>query len=241
MEARYARQKALGFIGKAGQRRLASGSVAIVGCGGLGSVAAELLARAGVGRLLLIDHDAVELSNLQRQALYTERDVFKQKASALKSHLRAINGLVRLSARRAKLGPGNIRRLLSGADVVLDCTDNMGARLVINDFCVRKRVPWVHASAAGAAGFILTMVPGSPCFRCVFPKAKRGLSCREVGMLGPAAHVMASLQVVEAIKLLLGMRPEQHLVRMDVLSYEVRRIAVRKNPSCTACGRKVPK
>jgi len=239
MEGRYARQEALEFIGKKGQARLSRCSVAVVGCGGLGSVAAELLARAGIGKLLLIDYDVVDITNLQRQSLYTERDVGKKKALCLANHLRGINSSLDISAKPVEINVKNIKTILKDCGVVLDCTDNIDTRLIINDFCAKNSIPWVHGSAAGTAGFILSIVPGSPCFRCAFPKAKQGLSCREVGILGSTAHVIASLQVVEVVKLLLGKACETNLVRIDILSYSIRKMAVKKDPSCIACGSKV--
>jgi adenylyltransferase/sulfurtransferase len=239
MEGRYARQEALSFVGKSGQRRLSSASVAVVGCGGLGSVAAELLARAGIGRMNLIDNDVVELSNLQRQSLYTEKDLDKKKALCLAKHLKGINSTITVSAKPVKMGVKNVNALLKDSDLVLDCTDNIDTRLVINDFCAGNGIPWVHASAAGTAGFILSIVPGSPCFRCAFPKAAKGVSCREVGILGSTAHIIASFQVAEAIKLLLGKAREQDLMRIDILSFDMKKISVKKDLSCIACGRKV--
>jgi adenylyltransferase/sulfurtransferase len=237
MDERYSRQEVLDFIGKEGQSKLSSSSVAIVGCGALGSVAAELLVRAGIGHLTIIDHDIVELSNLQRQALYTESDVLKAKASCLKSHLESINHHVKITAHDKNLNFENISALLK-ADLVLDCTDNIDTRLLINEFCVKNRLPWIHSAAIQEKGVVMNFLPGGPCFCCVFPKITQAGSCEELGILNSTSHITSSIQVVEAIKILLGKPAEKDLVRINSLSHTIVKLAVKKIPDCPVCNQK---
>ena len=237
MDERYSRQEVLDFIGKDGQSKLSSSSVAIVGCGALGSVAAELLVRAGIGHLTIIDHDVVELSNLQRQALYTEQDVSKPKASSLKYHLEAINHDVKITAYDANLNFENVSAFLK-ADLVLDCTDNIDTRLLINEFCVKNKLPWIHSAAIQEKGVIINFIPGCPCFRCVFPKVSQQGSCEELGILNSTSHITASIQVIEAIKILLGKVPETSLLRINSITHEIVKLVVKKLPDCPVCNQK---
>jgi adenylyltransferase/sulfurtransferase len=235
MEGRYARQEALDFIGTGGQRKLSKGVIAIVGCGALGSVAAELLARAGIGKLILIDRDVVDITNLQRQALYTEHDISKPKASCLRSHIAEINSGVAVVAHDTNLDFGNIGKLVSGVDLLLDCTDNIDARLLVNEFCVKKKLPWIHSAAIQAKGVVLAFVPGGPCFRCVFPLISPEGSCEELGVLNSATHMTASVLVVEALKVILGKKAEQCMLRIDALCQVIDRLRVKKDPDCPVC------
>jgi adenylyltransferase/sulfurtransferase len=238
MDSRYSRQEVLGFIGRDGQKMLASSSIAIVGCGALGSVTAELLARAGIGNITIIDHDVVELSNLQRQALYTEDDVSKPKASCLKSHLGRINSEVKVTAHDANLNFENILTLLSGSDLVLDCTDNIDTRLLINEFCVKTKLPWIHSAAVQEKGVIINFLPGGPCFKCVFPKVAQQGSCEELGILNSTSHITASIQVTEALKILLKKPAEPDMLRIDSITHVIEKIKVKKLPSCNVCAGK---
>jgi adenylyltransferase/sulfurtransferase len=236
VEARYSRQEVLDFIGKSGQSKLYSSSVAIVGCGALGSVAAELLARAGIGHLTLIDHDVVEISNLQRQALYTESDISKPKASCLKSHLEAINPDVKITAHDKNLNFENVSNLLSKVDLLLDCTDNIDTRLLINEFCVKNKLPWIHSAAVQDKGVIVNFLPRSPCFRCVFPKVAQSGSCEELGILNSTSHITASVQVVEVMKILLGKPAEKDMLRINSVTHDVARLSIKKLPDCPVCN-----
>ncbi len=234
MEGRYCRQEPM--LGKGGQKRLFESSVAVVGCGGLGSVAAELLARAGVGSLLLVDDDCVDITNLQRQALYKESDLSKCKASCLKGHLAAVNSEVKVDIHDKRLTLDNISEVLNDVDVILDCTDSMDSRRIINRFAAEQRIPWVHGAAVQSKGELLNIVPGGPCFECVFPNVSQAPSCAVIGILNSSPHVTASLQVVEVLKLLLGRPTEKDLLRIDVYDHSIDRIRVKRNPECPVCG-----
>jgi adenylyltransferase/sulfurtransferase len=235
MDSRYIRQEAFPLVGKEGQKKITSSSVAIVGCGALGSVAAELLARAGIGNLILIDRDVVELSNLQRQALYTEKDVSKPKASILRSHLTEINSSITVAAHDINLNFENIGNLLGDAGLVLDCTDNIDARLLVNEFCAKSKKTWMHSAAVQDKGTVLVILPEGPCFRCVFPRATQAGSCEELGILNSTSHIVASTLVVEAIKFLTGKPTEGSMLRFDVSNHTIDRISVKKDANCPVC------
>ncbi|MBW2964372.1 HesA/MoeB/ThiF family protein [Candidatus Woesearchaeota archaeon] len=235
MSGRYSRQEVLDLIGPEGQKRLSESSVAIVGCGALGSVSAELLARAGIGRMTLVDHDVVDITNLQRQALYTESDLKMPKASCLAGRLKALNSAIEISAKDVNLNFENISALLSGHDLVLDCTDNLDTRFLLNEFCVRNRIQWVHSASVQEKGVVIPFTPGGPCFRCVFPKATAEGSCEELGILNTASHGTAAAQVTEVLKLLLGRVPTEGMLRFDFLNHTAETISIRKNPDCPVC------
>ncbi|MFQ5749158.1 MAG: ThiF family adenylyltransferase, partial [Planctomycetota bacterium] len=170
---RYERQKRLSQIGAAGQERLGSATVAVIGLGALGSVASDLLVRAGVGGLTLIDRDVVDWSNLGRQILFDEEDARRSrpKAEAAALRLRRINAETALRVEPADLAPGNLVRLLQGAGLLLDGTDNFETRYLLNDFAVREGMPYVYAGAVGTYGMVGAVVPGGPCLRCTYPEA----------------------------------------------------------------------
>jgi adenylyltransferase/sulfurtransferase len=220
---RYSRQILFRGIGDAGQDKLLASQVAIVGCGALGSSQASLVARAGVGELVIIDRDFVEESNLQRQTLFTERDAAERlpKAVAAEAHLRAANSGVKVRGVVADLTASNIAELLSGMALVLDGTDNFEARYLINDFCVQNGVPWIYGAAVGSYGVTMTIRPGrTPCLACLFPEPPGGMhaTCDTGGILASVAAAVASLQVAEALKLLVGDAPSLHgkLISFDV-------------------------
>lgn len=243
---RYARQRILPEIGDAGQERLAASHAVIVGCGALGSVQAELLARAGVGRLTVIDRDFVERANLQRQVLYTDADAetATPKAVAAERALTAINPEIEVRGIVDDLHAGSAEDLLRGAGVVCDGTDNFETRYLINDWTVRERVPWVYAGVIGTGGLVMPIVPGeTACLACVFedpPPAGSLPTCETAGVLGPVAGAIASVQTVETIKLIVGAADRRlpGLLRYD--GWEGSFVTVRTGgprSDCPACGR----
>lgn len=205
---RYRRQTQFAPLGTAGQERLAQSSVAICGCGALGSVLAERLIRAGVGRIRLIDRDWVEWDNLPRQTLFTEADAEQRlpKAVAASEKLRAIDSRIALEVAVEDITFRNVHQLLGDVDVILDGTDNFETRYLVNDFAIAHAKPWVHAGCIGAQGQVLPLWPGkTACFRCLLPELPPADSvgtCDTVGVLGPAVSMIASCQALEAIKLL---------------------------------------
>lgn len=207
---RFSRQTRFAPLGSAGQERLAAARIVVVGCGALGGAAALALVRAGVGHVRLIDRDVPEVSNLPRQVLFDEADVAAglPKAVAAARHLERMNSAARIEPVVADLTAANVADLLAGHDLVVDGTDNFEARFLVNEFCCRERIPWVHGGAIGAEGRVLAVVPGaSACLRCLVPEPPSPGSlptCETAGVLGPAVLVVGAVQAMEAIRLLVG-------------------------------------
>src|SRR5258706_4220745 len=245
--SRYSRQVLFEAIGREGQQRLMASSVALVGCGALGTVQASLLVRAGVGRVRIIDRDFVEESNLQRQILFDEEDVraLLPKAVAAEIKLRRTNSLVAIEGGVEDLNASTIGRLLDGFDLLLDATDNFDARYLLNDYAVNTGVPWVYGACVGSYGLTFPILPGeTACLRCVFESAPPpGLSptCDTAGVLGPIVGLVASLQAAEALKILSGRRERvsRRMAVMDVWEgrHEVIDLPPR-DPDCPCCARR---
>ena len=244
---RHSRQILFAGIGEAGQEKLSTSRAVIIGCGALGSSQAEALARAGVGHLRIIDRDFVELSNLQRQTMFTEQDACERlpKAVAAARHIRQINSDVTIEPEIADVNYSNIERLIQDCDVVLDGTDNFATRFLINDACVKQNVSWIYGAAVGSYGVTMTIQPdATPCLRCVFPDAPPAASaptCDTAGVIMPIISVVAAMQVTEALKLLTRNTDALHhsLMQFDVWRNEWRRIRLReRNADCQTCGRR---
>ena len=208
---RYQKQTRFAAIGDQGQIRLLQSSAVIIGCGALGSVLANTLARAGVGHLKLIDRDFVELDNLQRQVLYVESDLGQPKAVVARERLLEVNGELDCEAVVTDVDFTNIESLIDSFDIVLDGTDNFETRFLINDACVKKRIPWVYGGCLGAEGQTMTILPGTTaCLNCLMldgpPPPGTTATCDSAGVLGSIINVIASIQSLEAIKLLSGNR-----------------------------------
>ncbi len=205
---------------------------------------AERLARAGVGRLRLLDRDWVEFSNLQRQALFTEEDArqSRPKAVAAATALSQINSQIDLEVVVEDLSYENMERVADGCDLVMDGTDNFETRFLINDFCVKRGVPWVHGGCLGSSGQVLSILPGeTACFRCLVPDLppREALeTCDSAGVLGPAVGLIACWQAAEALKILSGNRAavNRKLLVIDSWHSDCRLIALGKSPACEACG-----
>lgn len=213
-QERYSRQMRVSQIGAAGQTRLAAAGVTLIGCGALGSVSASLLVRAGIGHLRVVDRDFIELHNLQRQSLFDEADLAANlpKAEAAARKLRQANTSVQVEGVVADVNPQTIAPLIADADVILDGTDNLETRYLINDATVAAGKPWVYGACIGVEGRALAIFPGvTPCLRCLWPDAPPPgtvETCDTVGVLAPAVHMVASWQVCEVLKLLLGKTAE---------------------------------
>jgi adenylyltransferase/sulfurtransferase len=242
---RYARQIQFAPIGPEGQQQIERAKVAVLGCGALGTVAAEILARAGVGQLRLIDRDIVEWSNLQRQSLFDQQDAAAghAKAAAAAQRLSAINSQIQIDPLVVDVTCDNIARLLDGVDLVIDAADNFATRLLLNDWSLSTRSPWVHGGCVGATGQVkLFTGQGNPCFRCLVPElppASAVPTCDTAGVVGAATHFIASLQAVEAIKWLSGNRQQvrETLISMDVWNNRIRELMIDEELSarCPAC------
>lgn len=237
---RYSRQELLKEIGPKRQKLLASAKVAIIGVGALGTTTANLLARAGIGTIGLVDRDIIELHNLQRQTLFTEEDCNKPKAEVAATFLRKTNSTITIEVYTTELNH-ETAEILNSYDLILDCTDNMETRFLINDFCVRNKKPWIYCSAVGTKGRLLSIIPTkTPCFRCLFTLPKPGSleTCDTTGVLNTITTTMAALQVTEAIKVLTNKPPIKELLAFDVWKQELQKIKVKKNPMCICCKKK---
>lgn len=207
---RYVRQIRFAPLGEEGQRRLRQADVLLIGCGALGSISAEFLVRAGVGRLRIADRDLIDLANLHRQMLFDEADLAGDlpKAEAARRKLQRINSDVDIQAHVTDVTSRNIRQLAEGADLILDGCDNFETRYLINDLAVATNRPWIYGACVGASGLAMAVIPGeTPCLRCIFeqpPAPEHTPTCDTAGILGPVAGLVASFQAMEAIKLLAG-------------------------------------
>jgi len=246
--SRYARQMRYAPIGVEGQQKLLASRALVVGCGALGSVIANTLARAGVGKLLLVDRDFLELNNLQRQVLYDEDDVTAglPKAIAAKNRLEKINSQIEIDAVVADVDHTNIERLLDGVDCLIDGTDNFESRFLLNDAAVKLGVPWVYGGCIGAEGQTLTILPGkTPCLRCLMPEPPppgTTPTCDSAGILGTIIGVIASLESNEALKILSGhaeaiSRTWTVLDLWDNIVLQIKLDSVR-TPDCPCCGKR---
>ncbi len=242
--ARYVRQQMLPQIGPEGQRKLEGARLLLLGCGALGCTQAQLLARAGIGKLRLVDRDVVETSNLQRQLLYDEQDArdAAPKAEAAARHLRRINSSIEIEARVADISARNIVPLLDEIDLVLDATDNIETRYLLNDACVERAIPWIYGGAVETGGLFMAIRPGDgACLRCLFPERPEagGLpTCDSAGVLGSATTVVAAFQVAEALRLLVGALANSRLYRVELWPPALRAIEAKRDPACKCCGQR---
>ncbi len=243
---RYSRQILFPGIGERGQQAILRSHAVIVGCGALGSFHAAALARAGVGRLTLIDRDYVEPSNLHRQWLYEECDAAESlpKAAAAAHRIARINSSIEVRAAVADLTPANAADLLSHADAILDGTDNFDTRYLINDFAVSRGIPWIYGGAVAAYGLTMPVIPGrTACLRCVYPEPPSAAqpTCETAGVLNVIVSAVASLQVADALKILSG-QPEAVAARittLDLWDGGIRQIsAPARDPDCPCCARR---
>lgn len=246
---RYSRQILFAGIGEAGQEKLLAASAILVGCGALGTAVANLLVRAGLGRLRIIDRDFVEPSNLQRQTLFDEADARDAlpKAVAAERRLRAVNSTVQVEGIVGDLTPKNAKDLLSGFPLILDGTDNFETRLLLNDAALSLGVPWIYAAVVGSYGVTMAICPGeTACLACLLEGEEKSAAigaeatCDTAGVLQTAVGVIASIEATEAMKFLAG-KPEAlngRLVACDVWSGKFQSIRVARNSACRACARR---
>ena len=223
---RYSRQTILPEIGAEGQNKIERAVVAIVGVGALGTVAAELLTRAGIGALILIDRDVVEESNLQRQTLYEEKDVGRSKVVAAKEMLERINSKCEIKI-----------NILKEAHLILDCTDNLHTRFLINDFCKKEQKTWIYGAAIKTSGYVMPILPFGPCLRCFLQEASLE-TCETAGVLNTITTSIAALQVTLALQIVVGKEIGPLLYHYDVWNTELKKIKVQKNKDCQTCGGK---
>src|SRR3954452_296594 len=242
---RYSRQVRFEPIGERGQAAISNASVCVIGCGALGSFQAESLARAGIGRLGLIDRDYVDFSNLQRQWLYDERDAHDEvpKAVAAARRIAALNQDVQVTPVVTDVTPSNIEELTADFDLLLDGTDNFETRYLLNDLSVKRGVPWIYGAAIGSYGVVMPILPErGPCFRCIYPEAPAGIlaTCDVNGIISPTTAIVAAWQVTLALRLIVGSGDfECRIQSFDVWTGTSRSIvAGERDAECPVCGKR---
>ncbi len=245
MTDRYSRQILFSAIGEAGQKKIRESKVVVVGCGALGTVSSEMLTRAGIGKLTLIDRDFVEESNLQRQSLFTEEDAHQglPKAAVAERELRAINSDVEVEGVIEDVTWQNIDRLCRDSDLILDGTDNFETRFLMNDFAVKEEVPWIYGACVGSYGVAFAFQPNlSACLQCLFEQPTdvgTTETCDTAGILAPIVHAVAAFQVAQGLKILVGESPPQEILQIDVWTGTWQTITAKKARSqqCRCCGK----
>lgn len=242
--ARHSRQFRFVGIGPEGQKKIAAGHAAIVGLGALGSVSAEILARAGVGTLTIIDRDILEESNLQRQILYNEQDAAEglPKAEAARRAILRIDRSLTVHSHVEDLTTANLDRILASADVIVDGTDNFTTRYLVNDYCVERGKPWIYGAAVSAAGLVMSILPGeTACLRCLFPEPtppEETPTCETAGIVATVSGIVAMAQATEALKILAGKKNVilRGLYHFDPWNGIYKNLRVDRDPGCPCCG-----
>jgi molybdopterin/thiamine biosynthesis adenylyltransferase len=237
MNNRYQRQTLVRELGKSGQALLETKHAVVIGGGGLGSNSANLMVRLGIGSIDVIDFDTVDVTNLHRTAVFSEEDVGKSKASILQQRLQQVNTNVRVKGIPQKVTSENIKNLVSHADVIIDGTDNVPLRVLINEVSIQNNIPWVYAGVYETVGMVMGILPKhTPCFQCItqnIPESKT----KDIPVLGSLPATIASIQCNETIKILLGRQPKG-LIIYDVWSQCFDTLKIQRNPHCPTCGKK---
>jgi len=244
MNERYSRQILFSGIGKEGQAKIRRKHVLIIGAGALGSGSAEILTRAGVGKITIVDRDYVEASNLQRQQLYTEEDVAEKlpKAAAAEQRLRAINSDVEIRAIIGDATAMMVEELVTGVDLMLDATDNFETRMMMNDISQKYKIPWIYGACVGSFGMSFSIIPGkTPCLNCLLRTIPlQGMTCDTGGIISPAVQMVIAHQTAEALKMLVE---DWDAVRTSFVSFDVWRnqytslkMSKAKFAGCLSCG-----
>jgi len=244
VNGRYSRQVLFSPIGKEGQDKINQARVAVLGCGALGSVASEMLARAGVGYIKIIDRDFVEASNLQRQSLFLERHAREgiPKAVAAREILGQINSDIRVDARVEDITPSNIESLLADSDFLVDGSDNFELRFLVNDYSFSSGKPWFYAGALAGFGMAFPVIPGeTPCLRCFFhspPPAGTTETCETAGIIAPVVHAVTACQVTQVLRKIVGRAVSRSILQVDIWKNEWRTVRF-DHPvaDCPCCGR----
>jgi molybdopterin-synthase adenylyltransferase len=248
MNERYSRQILFSEIGATGQEKLLQSRVLLVGCGALGASHAEMLTRAGVGFLRIVDRDFVEFTNLQRQTLFSENDAAERlpKTVAAKKRLAEINSETDAEAIVADINHSNVESFIKDCDLILDGTDNFQTRYLVNDACVKLNKPWIYGAAVSSYGTTMTIIPNeTPCLRCIFeemPGAGSSPTCDTAGVIQPIIATISAVQVTEALKILIGKAENLHksLMQFDVWQNDWRKIKLNKpDADCKTCGQRI--
>ncbi len=227
----FSRQEAL--LGSKKQKAIFDATIAIIGVGALGSVSSQLLVRSGIGKIILIDRDVVEESNLQRQILFTKKDIGRSKAIASQERLEEISTYSKIESLPIHLSSKNISTI-KNCNLILDCTDNLETRFLLNDFCKKEKIPWIYAAAIKEDGFVMPIFPNSSCLRC-FLKESSNETCDTVGVLNTTTTIIAAMQTALAIKIITKEKVESALHYINLKSLEIKKIKVKMNEKCQAC------
>lgn len=244
MYERYSRQMLFSQIGQAGQEKIRHKHVLMIGAGALGSSNGEILTRAGIGKLTIVDRDYVEASNLQRQQLYTEEDVEQKlpKAVAAEKRLKAINSDVEIQAIVGDATPEMLEELIKGVDLILDATDNFETRMALNDISQKYKVPWIYGALVGSFGMSFTIIPGkTPCLNCLLKSIPvQGMTCDTVGVIAPTVQMVVAHQTAESLKILVE---DWEAIRTSFVSFDLWRnqyssikMSKVKDEGCLSCG-----
>lgn len=232
--SRYQRQIIVPEFGETGQKKLSQSHIGIVGIGGLGSNSADYLTRLGVKELTLIDSDTVEITNLHRTALYTEQDIGKPKTTALSAHLKNINPELKINTHNIRLTEDNAEGILTSCDLILDGTDNLPTRYLINEVAIKHQIPWVYTGVHTTTGMILAIHPkNTPCLSCL-SHALPQLPTAEIPVFGTLPSTIAALQITEALKLLLN-KPTAGFLIFNIWTQQLDQLKIKKNSDCPIC------
>ena len=240
--SRYSRHILLPQVNKVGQQKLIQSRVLIVGLGGLGSPVALYLAAAGIGQLILVDFDQVDLSNLQRQIVHNTTQIGQDKVISAKNQLLLLNPEIQITTYAYRLDPETWQQLITTVDIVVDCSDNFATRFAINAACVRHGIPLISAAVQRWSGQVTVFLPAyaqSPCYACLYPNLEaEGEACSETGVLAPVAGIIGSIQAVEVIKVLLGINESLcgKLLILDAYTLQWRTLKLLKDPACLVCS-----
>ncbi len=240
---RYSRQILFHHLGEDCQKTLMNSIVVVIGCGALGTISSSYLVRAGIGHVRIVDRDFIEENNLQRQILFDENDISENlpKAIAAQRKLQEINSSVKVEGIVTDINYTNIEELTKDADIIIDGTDNFETRFLINDYCVKNNVPWVYGACIGSRGVVMNIMPSmTPCLRCVFetmPQIGSFPTCDTAGVIGPIAGIIASFQVTEAIKILIGdySSVNKNLLEIDVWDSNFRQMDISELKDINNC------
>jgi len=231
--SRYSRQEIL--LGKNNQLKLQQAKIAIIGIGALGTVTAELLTRAGIQKILLVDRDSIELSNLQRQTLFSEKDVGNYKTETAKDKLTKINSSIIIKTANVHLNKDNID-VLNEYDLILDCTDNLQTRFLINDYCKKYNKEWVYSAAIKNSGYVFPILKKGPCLQCFLEEKKNLETCSTAGVLNTITTSIAALQTTLAMKLILENNVEPILYHYNIWQQDFKKIKIKKRKNCLTCN-----
>jgi molybdopterin/thiamine biosynthesis adenylyltransferase len=234
---RYRRQTLVEELGQKGQELLAKKHAIVIGAGGLGSNSANLLVRIGIGSIDIIDNDIVDITNLHRTSVFSEHDIGNSKALIVQERLQPVNTMVHVKGINEKVTSENIKSFVHHADVIIDGTDNIPLRILINEVSIQNRIPWVYAGVYGTVGMVMGILPKkTPCFQCITQNIP-DLSAYETPVLGSLPATIAAIQINETIKVLLGRQPSG-LIIYDVWNQRFDTLDIKRNPDCPMCGKK---